>query len=75
MPGAKGEAMKVRTFMGKVSIDGLHLMDTAINDWMKRRDATPIHVRQSFGSDIHRDGRAREPIIVITVWYEEKEEL
>ncbi len=62
--------MKVQTFLGKVSIDGLHQMDSQINKWMERNQVTPIQIKQSFGSDLHHDGRRQEPIVVISVWYE-----
>ena len=64
---------KVQSFIGKVSIAGLQQMDTQINDWLKRSKIKPVYVGQSFGTDIHHDGRGNEPIIVITVWFEEAE--
>jgi len=68
---AKGAEMKVQSFIGKVSIAGLAQMDTQINDWLKRSKVKVIHIGQSFGNDIHHDGRGNEPIIVVTIWYEE----
>ncbi len=62
--------MHVQSFIGKVSITGLQQMDHQINDWLDRMQIKPIQVKQSFGTDLHHDGRAREPIVVITVWYE-----
>jgi len=64
---------KVQSFIGKVSIGGLQQMDVQINDWLKRSHITPKFIGQSFGSDIHHDGRGSEPIIVVTVWYEDSE--
>ncbi len=66
----KGYAMRVQSFIGKVSITGLQQMDHQINEWLERNKIKLVQVKQSFGSDIHHDGRGREPIIVITVWYE-----
>ncbi len=66
--------MRVQSFLGKVSIDGLNQLDTHINEWLKRRKVTPTHVTQSFGQDKPHDGRNAEPIIVVTVWYEAEEE-
>jgi hypothetical protein len=66
--------MKIQTFIGKVSIEGLHQMDDHINDWLRRNNVTPIHIQQSFGADIHHDGRRQEPIIIISIWYEPSEE-
>ena len=65
--------MKVQTFMGKVSIEGLHQMDTHINEWLKRNGVTPLHIQQCFGTNIHHDGRAAEPIVVTSLWYEVSE--
>ncbi len=65
--------MKVQTFLGKVSIDGLHQMDDHINGWLKRNNITPVQVKQSFGNDRHHDGRNAEPIVIITIWYESNE--
>ncbi len=69
-----GNAVKVQTFIGKVSIEGLHQMDQHINEWFRRTKVTPIHVSQSFGADRHHDGRSQEPIIVTSIWYEGGEE-
>ena len=66
--------MKVQTFIGKVSIDGLNQMDNHINEWMKKNNVTPVQIRQSFGSNIHHDGRKQEPIIIVSLWYEKDEE-
>jgi len=62
--------MRVQSFIGKVSITGLQQMDHQINEWLERNHIKLVHVKQSFGSDIHHDGRGREPIVVVTVWYE-----
>ncbi len=67
--------MKVQSFIGKVSIGGLQQMDVQINEWLKRGKITPVHVCQSFGNDIHHDGRGNEPIVVVTVWYEEQHDI
>jgi hypothetical protein len=66
--------MKVQTFVGKVSIEGLHKMDDQINNWLKRNKITPITITQSFGSERHHDGRNAEPIVVTSIWYEPGEE-
>lgn len=64
-------AIKVHSFVGKVGVEGLHQMDQHINDWMKRNKVAPLHIKQSFGSDKHHDGRGAEPILVISIWYED----
>ncbi|MCK5860941.1 MAG: hypothetical protein KAH38_00560 [Candidatus Hydrogenedentes bacterium] len=62
--------MRVQSFIGKVSITGLQQMDHQINEWFDSNSIKLLQVKQSFGSDIHHDGRGREPIIVVTIWYE-----
>ncbi len=66
--------MKVQSFMGKVTNEGLHQMDQHVNTWLKRHQVKPVHVKQSFGSERFHDGRNQESIIVITLWYEEDPE-
>ena len=63
--------MRVQSFIGKVSITGLQQMDHQINDWLDRTKNKPVHIKQSFGTDIHHDGRGREPIVVVTIWFED----
>ena len=65
--------MKVQTFMGKASVAGLQQMDCHINDWMTRTGNVPVQIKQSFGFDRHHDGRQDEPVVVISVWYNESE--
>ncbi|HOH29094.1 MAG TPA: hypothetical protein PLC40_05430 [Candidatus Hydrogenedentes bacterium] len=62
--------MQVQSFIGKVSITGLQQMDHQINEWLVKTTPKVTFVKQSFGTDLHHDGRAREPIVVITLWYE-----
>ncbi|NLN94088.1 MAG: hypothetical protein GX130_12390 [Candidatus Hydrogenedens sp.] len=64
--------MKVQSFMGKVSSTGLKQMDNQINEWLERSQVKPVQIKQSFGTDIHHEGRVSEPIVIITVWYEEE---
>lgn len=66
-------AIRMHSFLGKVNIEGLHMMDDHVNEWLKRHQVTPIHIKQSFGSERHHGAEA-EPILVITVWYEAKED-
>lgn len=61
--------MKVQTFVGKSNIEGLHQMDSHINEWMRRNDIKPVHICQSCGSERHH-GQNDEPVVIITVWYE-----
>ena len=66
--------MKVQSFLGKATIEALHQMDEHINAWLKRNNVTPLHIKQSFGSEKFHDGRSQDPIVIITVWYEGGEE-
>lgn len=63
--------MKVQTFLGKASMEGLHILDEHINEWLAKKHVTPTHIAQSFGMGRHHDGRTDEPIIVISIWFEE----
>jgi len=65
--------MKVQTFMGKVSIEGLHQMDAHLNEWMQRQNLTPLPIHQCFGTNNHHDSRAAETIVVTSVWYQPSE--
>ncbi len=62
--------MRVQSFIGKVSITGLQQMDHQINEWIERNQVKIAMVKQSFGNDIHHDGRGSEPIVVVTIWHE-----
>lgn len=65
--------MKMRTFVGKCNMEGLHQMDDHINEWMKRSSIEPIHVKQTFGEERFHGGNS-EPVVIVTVWYEPKDE-
>ncbi|HNR29330.1 MAG TPA: hypothetical protein PKI11_00440 [Candidatus Hydrogenedentes bacterium] len=62
--------MKVHTFMGKVSIDGLHEMEGHVNEWLAEHPVKVVDICQSFGMHKHHDGRREEPVLLITLWYE-----
>lgn len=62
--------MKVQTFLGKASMEGLAQMDHHINEWLERNHVTPVHVSQSFGMGRHHDGRGDEPIVITSIWFE-----
>jgi len=66
-------SMKVRSFLGKVNIEGLNMMDDQINEWIRRHKVTPIHIKQSHGMERHHGAEA-EPILVVTIWYESNDE-
>jgi ribosomal protein S19 len=66
--------MQVQTFLGKASVEGLHQLDNHVNEWMRRRNITPVHIHQCFGTDNHHDGRQHEPVIITSIWYEQANE-
>jgi len=61
--------MRVQTFMGKVSIEGLKQMDEHINDWLTKNQAEPKFINQAFGSERHSHHHELEPVVVVSVWY------
>jgi len=65
--------MRVQSFMGKATLEGLHQMDILINDWIKKNKPKIIQINQCPCTIIRHDGRDQETIIVITILYEESE--
>ncbi len=61
--------MRVQTFIGKVTMDGLGLMDEHINRWLEQHNVEPKLVKQSFGYERPQQQGQQEPVIVVTVWY------
>ena len=63
--------MKVQTFIGKVSMEGLLQMDEHINEWLGRTGAAPERITQCCGSERHHDGNRDEPVLLTSIWYED----
>lgn len=63
--------MKVHTFLAKASTEGLHHMDELVNEWMQRHPVKITQITQTFGHGRHHDGRADEPVVITSLWYEE----
>ena len=61
--------MRVQTFVGKVSMDGLRQMDETINRWLESHMVEPRFVNQCYGVERHHEVSCEEPVIVVTVWY------
>ena len=61
--------MRVQSFIGKVSMEGLRQMDDHINHWLERHQVEPKKVTQCFGSEKHREANSEEPVVVTSVWY------
>jgi hypothetical protein len=63
--------MRVHTVVGKVSSEGLRKMDEVINAWLERESVQPTLVTQTFGSEVHHDVTANEPVVITSIWYNE----
>ncbi len=65
--------MRVQSFIGKASVEGLHQLDHLINDWIKRTRLKILQITQCPCSTTRHDGRDQETIIIVTVLYQESE--
>lgn len=60
-------AVRVRTFHGKLSEQGMDYMDNQINEWL---DGNPdIEVKFVTSTVGQFEGKIREPALVLNVWY------
>jgi hypothetical protein len=60
-------AIRVRTFHGRLSDQGLEYMDNAINDWLDRNpDIELKNVTSTVGLF---DGKIKEPALILNLWY------
>lgn len=60
-------AVRVRSFHGRLSEQGLEYLDNAINDWLDRHaDVEVKFVTSTVGLF---DGKIKEPALVLNVWY------
>jgi len=60
-------AMRVRSFHGKCSDQGLEFLDNSINEWL---DANPdMEVKFVTTTVATFEGKIREPALVVNVWY------
>jgi len=65
MPGHG--AVRVRTFHGKLSDQGMEYLDNAINDWLDEHpDVEVKFVTSTVGTF---EGKIREPALVLNPWY------
>ena len=62
--------MKVQTFIGKISNQGVQQMDEQINAWMHRNDVTVAFITQTVGSPLASEN---EQVIITSVWYKDQE--
>lgn len=63
--------LKLHTFIGKSSLEGIHQMDEFINEWLATNDVEIVQVSQCFGQERHH-GQSLEPVIITSVWYRPK---
>jgi len=60
-------AIRVRTFHGRLSDQGLEYLDNAINDWLdKNPDIELKNVTSTVGLF---DGKIKEPALILNLWY------
>ena len=60
-------AVRVRSFHGRLSDEGLVYMDTKINEWL---DTHPdIEVKFSTTTVGLYDGKIKEPALIVNIWY------
>ena len=60
-------SVRVRTFHGKLSEQGMDYMDNQINEWL---DSNPdIEVKFVTSTVGQFEGKIREPALVLNVWY------
>ena len=67
-PHANGQgSVRVRSFHGKLSEQGLEYMDHHINEWLDRHPEIEVKfVTSSIGVF---DGKIKEPAVILQVWY------
>jgi hypothetical protein len=60
-------AIRVRSFHGKLSDQGLGYLDDAVNNWLDEHPEVEVKfVTQSVGTF---EGKIREPALVLNLWY------
>ncbi len=65
--------MRVHSFVGKASVNGLQQMDSLINDWIKRTRPKILSMTQCPCLTTTHGDKDEETIIVVTILYEESE--
>ena len=61
--------MRVKTFIGKVSVEGLRQMDEHINHWLEEQNVQPQFITQTYGIHQHHDTSSQEPVVISSIWY------
>jgi hypothetical protein len=62
--------MKVQTFIGKISNQGVQQMDEQINAWLNRNGIKTEFVSQTVGSPLASEN---EQVIITSIWYKDPE--
>jgi hypothetical protein len=67
-PFANGQgAVRVRSFHGRLSEEGLDFLDTKVNEWIDQHPEVEVKfVTTQIGVF---EGKIREPALIINVWY------
>jgi hypothetical protein len=60
--------MRAQTFVGKVSVDSLRVMDEHMNNWLQRNNVEPKQITQTFGFENHH-AEGEQPVLITTVWF------
>jgi hypothetical protein len=60
-------AVRVRTFHGRLSDEGLAFMDDKINEWLDQHPE--IEVKFASTSIGQYEGKIKEPALIMNVWY------
>lgn len=60
-------AIRVRSFHGKLSEQGLDFMDNQINEWLDNHPE--IEIKQVTTAIGQFEGKIREPALVVNIWY------
>jgi hypothetical protein len=67
-PHTTGEgAVRVRSFHGRLSDEGMEFLDNKINEWMDNH--TEVEVKFVTTNIGVFEGKIREPALIINVWY------
>ncbi|HEY8666687.1 MAG TPA: hypothetical protein VIL86_08490 [Tepidisphaeraceae bacterium] len=60
-------AVRVRSFHGKLSDQGLGYLDDAVNDWLDRHPEVEVKFVTSTTGVF--EGKMREPALILNLWY------
>jgi len=61
--------MRVESFVGKVSLECLKLLDGQVNEWLETSKVEPRLVTQTFAYEGDHFHGQQQPVIVVSIWY------